>query len=126
MYIPQKHPKLEVHIYEIHKKIMTCVFNWVHDRLTSQVDQRSCLPQDGSHTWPGNASEVRIGIKAYDRLVICNNVAAQDAVQHLTACLVAFRSGILKEFDKVIPDLNTVLAQASFCACAGSESDPSY
>ncbi len=44
-------------------------------------------------------------------------------MQDLSACLVAFGNGILKQFDKGIPDLNTVLAQASFCTRAGIELD---
>ena len=64
-----------------------------------------------------------IGIKAYDRLVAYNDVAAQDAVQHLPACLVAFRNGFLEEFDKGSPDLNTVLAHGSFCAGEGMVSN---
>ena len=105
---------------------MPCMFNQVQDSLASHCHPLLCLPHDGCHTWLGNASEMLIGIKAFDRLVVYNDVAAQDAVQHLPACLVAFRNGFLEEFDKGSPDINTVLAQGSFCAGAGMESDHSY
>ncbi len=64
MYILQNVPKLEAHTYEIHKKVLPGVFNWVRDRLTSQVHPRLCLPHDGNHILLDKACEVRIGIKA--------------------------------------------------------------
>ena len=102
---------------------MPCVFNWFQDSLTSQVHPLFCLPHNGNHTWLGKACKVRIGIEAYDRFVVWSDVAAQDAMQDLSACSVAFGNGILKQFDKGISDLNTVLAEASFCARAGTDLD---
>ncbi len=73
----------------------------------------------GVYTLLCRLDEVSIGIKADNRFVVWNDVTAQDAVQHLPACPVAFWNGLLEQVDKGIPDLSTVLVQASFCTREG-------
>ena len=81
-----------------------------------------CLPHEGSQTGLGHGTEDRIGSEAKNLSVERKVVAAQDAVQNLPTGLVGFRNRLLKELDKRIPHITTVLGHGAFCEIECRES----